>query len=227
MLGLHLWTKTTQLHQMFRLMLIKQAQRVFPAIQRHVKKSFSKERRCKDGNGKGKEKGELLLGFSVTHHLPSRRTRVSLTNYWLPSSSSTCPSETCVLRLHSSPVEEKLHLCVEHPPRTTVQNKHLGQNSASAVSLYLSAIYSSGSATLKVFQKLGEGCRTKCGGHPRRVKILHSEAVLALLQLEKNAWKCAVVFLCLSAKAETLARLRVKSFVKFPLQTGSWRAFTK
>lgn len=119
---------------------------------------------------KGKEKAELLFCISVTHHLPSRRTRVSLKNYWLPSSSSTCPSETLMLRLHSLPLEEKLHLCVEHPPWTTVQNKHLGQNSAFPLFRFiyplfiLPAVHAAG---LKVFQKLEEGCRTNVAGTHR------------------------------------------------------------
>lgn len=116
---------------------------------------------------KGKEKGELLFCFSVTHHLPSRRTRVSLKNYWLPSSSSTCPSETLMLRLHSSPLEEKLHLCVEHPPRTTVQNKHLAQNSAFPLFRFISPLFilpAVHAAGLKVFQKQEEGCRTNVAG---------------------------------------------------------------
>lgn len=218
--------------KMLRVTKIKQPRWVSPALQRHLNKSCSEALRCEDGNRKGKEKAELVCCFPVTHHLPSRRTRVSLKNYWLPSSSSTCPSETLMLWLHSSPLEDKLPLRVEHPPRPTVQHKHRGQNCASALSLYLSAICSSGSARggAESLPKTGGGMQDKCGGHPRSVKILLSEPAFALLQLEKSALsrhKCAVVFLCPSAKAETLSRLRVKGFVKFPLQTGSWRAFTK
>lgn len=72
--------------------------------------------------------------FSGTHHLPSRRTRVSSKNCWLPSSSSTCPSETLMLRLHSSPLEGKLQLRVGQPPQNTIEIKHFSQKLESAIS---------------------------------------------------------------------------------------------
>lgn len=123
-----------------------------------------------------------------THHPPSRRTRVSLKNYWLPSSSSTCPSETSMLRSHSSPLEEKT---TAEPSTPSPHNHSPHLTSQHKLSLLFSPLFilAAVDADQSLPKTLQEGCRNKRG----RAWTLGCERVSAWSQLQEKRVDCAQV----------------------------------
>lgn len=138
------------------------------SLQRLLNKSF-----CKDGGEKGKEKGETAC--PPTHHPPSHRTRVSLKNYWPPSSSSTCPSETSVRWSHSW---RRSYTCAWINLRQQQSTTNILAEIPRPVWLYFSAL-DSGWKSSGSWRKAG-------AGDPRRVQT--PQPGPASVQLEKNVF---------------------------------------
>lgn len=162
---------------------MKEAQRF--SLQRLLNKSF-----CKDGSAKGKEKGEIAC--SLTHHPPSHRTRVSLKNYWPPSSSSTCPSETSVRWSHSW---RRTYTCAWINLRQQQSTTNILAEIPRPVWLYFSAL-DSGWKSSGIWRRAG-------AGDPGGCEHLTPDPL-------RYSWRKTPSFLCLWAKPETLSRLRVK-----------------
>lgn len=153
--------------------------------------------------------------FSGTHHLPSRRTRVSSKNCWLPSSSSTCPSETLMLRLHSSPLEGKLQLRVGQPPQNTIEIKHFSQKLESAISPFTFPPFTL--FTLPTARGLREaekprsraaGGRDRCVGR-RRTEVGLTGGTVPFVRLEVNGTSVLMSSVVREPRRETSEPRRV------------------